>query len=143
MQYRKRVMAAPETPVFVAPGFCPGAFRAGGLTPLRAAFGQDEANHGTEQYLVDQNGLIWVPLEAVAALTKVGGFAFVAPSRDNAPPAGPLRLHHDDAASCCYAGRQYAVDANGDVLVPAEAASELMAHGFAPVLGAANRSAKE
>jgi hypothetical protein len=95
------------------------------------------------QYLVDHNGLIWVPLEAVAALTKVGGFAFVASSRDNATSAGVLRLHHDDAASCCYAGWRYAVDANGDVQVPAEAASELRAHGFAPVLGAANRSAEE
>jgi hypothetical protein len=51
----------------------------------------------------------------------------------NTISAGALTLHHNDAAGCSYAGRQYLGDSNGDVLMPAEAASELSAHGFVPV----------
>jgi hypothetical protein len=47
--------------------------------------------------------------------------------------AGEFTLHHDDAAGCSYAGRRFLADSNGNVLVPAEAASELSAHGFVPV----------
>ena len=43
-----------------------------------------------------------------------------------------VRLHHDDAAGCSYGGREYPVDQNGDVLVPAKAAADLTAHGFVP-----------
>ena len=52
---------------------------------------------------------------------------------DNTISAGALTLHHDDAAGCSYGGRQYLGDSNGNVLMPAEAASELSAHGFVPV----------
>jgi hypothetical protein len=48
--------------------------------------------------------------------------------------AGLLKLHHGDATGCSYRGRQYRRDENGDVLVPAEASFELLAHGFAPVV---------
>jgi hypothetical protein len=99
---------------------------------LRAAFGQDEANHGAARYSVDKDGLIQVPLEAVGPLTMIGGFV-LAKNGDKMVSAGVLTLHHDDAAGCSYAGRQFLGDSNGNVLVPAEAASELLAHGFVPV----------
>ena len=115
-----------------APGSNPGVTLAGGLIPLRAAFGQDEANHGATRYLVDNDGLIQVPPEAVGPLTTIRGFV-LAKTGGNIISAGMLRLHNDDAAGCCYAGRQFLSDSNGDVRVPAEAASELLAHGFVPV----------
>jgi hypothetical protein len=118
--------------VVAAPGSNPGVSLGGGLIPLRAAFGQDEANYGAARYSVDREGLIQVPLEAVGPLTTIGGFV-LAKTGDNAISAGVLTLHHDDAAGCSYAGRQYLGDSNGDVLVPAEAACELLAHGFVPV----------
>ncbi len=118
--------------VVPAPGSNPGVSLGGDLIPLRAAFSQDEANHGAVRYLVDNDGLIQVPLEAVGPLTTIGGFVLARDS-DNAISAGVLTLHHDDASGCSYAGRQFLSDSNGDVHVPAEAASELLAHGFVPV----------
>ena len=118
--------------VVPAPGSNPGVTLGADLIPLRAVFSQDEANHGASRYLVDNDGLIQVPLEAVGPLTTVGGFV-LAKNSDNAISAGVLTLHHDDAAGCCYACRQFLSDSNGDVRVPAEAASELLAHGFVPV----------
>jgi hypothetical protein len=144
-----------------APGSNPGAPFRRELIALRAVFGQDEANHGVERYRVGRDGLVWVPLEAVAFLTNKGGFVVAKttaglipasgtaehpgstrammpagraqPGRD----AGMVKLHHDDAAGCNYDGCEYFSDENGDVVVPVEAASELLAHGFAPVLEAA------
>jgi len=115
-----------------APGSSPGVSLDGDLIPLRAAFGQDEANYGAARYSIDSDGLIQVPLEAVGSLTTIGGFV-LAKTSNNAISAGALRFHHDDAAGCSYAGRQYLGDSNGDVLVPVEAAGELLAHGFVPV----------
>jgi hypothetical protein len=115
-----------------APGSSPGVSLDGDLIPLRAAFSQDEANHGTARYLVDNDGLIQVPREAVGPLTTIGGFV-LAKTRGNMISAGALTLHHDAGAGCSYAGRQFLSDPNGDVCVPAEAASELSAHGFVPV----------
>ena len=118
--------------VVAAPGSSPGVSPCGDLIPLRAAFGQDEASHGAARYSLDDGGLIQVPLEAVGPLTTIGGFV-LAKTGDNAISAGVLTLHHDDAAGCSYAGHQYLGNSNGDVVVPAEAASELFAHGFVPV----------
>ena len=104
---------------------------------LRAMFGQDEANHGTARYCVDQEGLVRVPPEAAPYLTHVGGFAPAEADSGWPPeqePAGSIRLHHDSAGACSYGGRQYQGDADGDVLVPAPAAAELMAHGYVLVL---------
>lgn len=111
------------------------------LIALRAVFGQDEANHGTARYRVDAEGLVRVPPEAVDFLISKGGFALpktsgaaAAQTRfGDAEAGGLVRLHHGDCAGCSYAGRQYQSDANGNVLVPAQAAAELMAHGFTPV----------
>jgi hypothetical protein len=124
---------SPEVPAAEAPGFTPGVSFRRELMLLRAVFGQDEANHGTLRYPVDADGLIWVPLEAAGPLIAKGGFA-VPDTPDDAVSAGILKLHHHAAAGCCYGGRRYPGDENGDVLVPAEAASELLAHGFVPVL---------
>ena len=116
-----------------APGFSPGVPAGRDLVPLRAAFGQDEANHGTERYAVDNESLVRVPKEAVAPLITVGGFVLARTGAETIS-VGPLKLHHHDAAGCSYAGRQYLGDASGNVLVPAEAASQLVAHGFVPVV---------
>jgi hypothetical protein len=116
-----------------APGFSPGVPTEPDLILLRAAFGQDEANHGTARYPVNDDGLVQVPLEAAGPLTTIGGFV-LAKTGLHFISVGTLKLHHDDAAGCSYRGHQYLGDANGDVLVPAEAASELLAHGFVPVL---------
>jgi hypothetical protein len=136
----------PQAEVAVAaPGLSPGVSTGRELILLRAAFGQDEANHGTERYAVDNNGLVRVPLEAVDPLITIGGFV-LGKTRVDVVSAGTLKLHHDDAAGCSYAGRQYLRDVHGDVLVPAEAASELSAHGFAAVLeeagAASNRGSR-
>ena len=118
--------------VVAAPGSSPGVLLPENRIKLRGAFGQDEANYGAARYSVDNEGLIQVPLEAVGPLTTIGGFVLVS-TGDNPISAGALTLHHDDAAGCSYAGRQYPADSNGNVLVPAEAASELFAHGFVAV----------
>jgi len=129
-----QVSAPPQGPLAtVAPGFSPGASVACDLIPLRAVFGQDEANHGTARYAVDNAGLVWVPVEAVGPLTAIGGFV-MAKSGPDAVSVGWLRVHHDNATGCSYRGRQYLRNANGEVSVPAEATSELSAHGFVPVL---------
>lgn len=128
-----QVAAPPQGPLAtVALGYSPGVPAGQDVVLLRATFGQDEANHGTDRYAVDNEGLVRVPLEAVGPLVTVGGFVLAETSVDTIS-AGALKLHHDDAAGCSYAGRCYLRDANGDVLVPAEATSELSAHGFVPV----------
>ena len=128
------VSALPHGPPSIAaPGFSPGVRAGRDLVLLRAAFGQDEANHGTDRYAVDSEGLVQVPMEAVAPLITVGGFVLTETTVSTIS-AGVLKLHHDDAANCSYAGRQYLRDANGDVLVPAEATCELSAHGFFPAV---------
>ena len=123
---------ASQAPVMAAPGSIPGVALREGLITLRAVFGQDEANHGTARFLVDDKGLIHVPVEAVFPLTTTGGF-LLAPTGGAAISVGVIKLHNDDARGCSYAGCRYLADPNGDVLVPAEAVSELLAHGFVPV----------
>jgi len=124
---------ASQAPVTAAPGSIPGVPLAERLITLRAAFGQDEANHGTARFLVNDDGLIEVPVEAVFPLTTTGGFVF-APTGGCAISVGVIKLHHDAAGGCSYAGCRCLADLNGDVLVPAEAVCELMAHGFVSVL---------
>lgn len=111
------------------------------LIALRAVFGQDEANHGTRRYRVGGDGLVHVSPEAVAFLVSKGGFLLTktitaVPKETRPAAAGPIglvRLHHDDAGGCSYAGCEYHSDANGYVSVPAEAAANLMPHGFIAV----------
>jgi hypothetical protein len=86
--------------------------------------------------------------EAAVLLISKGGFALPKTSSAAAAPAqssntganGLVRLHHDDALGCSYAGQGYPSDQNGDVLVPAEAAAALMAHGFVPTSKEASSS---
>jgi len=118
------------------------------LVALRAWFGQDEANHGMMRYRVNPRGIVQVPPEAVHFLVAVGGFALAKsqtvttadPGPDGSGANGLVRLHHDDAVGCSFAGCQYPSDANGDVLVPAAAAAELIAHGFVPAAAPAGQS---
>lgn len=127
------IAAPPQgAPVVNTPGPCPGDFTAQESISLRAWFGQDEASHGTIRYPVDNQGLVQVPPEAAGPLIARGGFA-LSKAKDAAFSSGSLRLHHDESRGCSYAGRQYPCDENGDVLVPAEAAFELLAHGFVAV----------
>ena len=120
-----------KAPVATAPGFDPGASCPGELVALRAAFGQDEANHGTQRYRVDNDGLVRVPRDAVGFLIGNGGFVVAAAlATAQRKPAAMVKLHHADAAGCSYGGREYPADTLGDVLVPAEAVGDLLVHGF-------------
>lgn len=47
------------------------------MVRLRAPLGTDEANHGTNRYRVDNDGVIVVPREAVEPLVSVGGFHLI------------------------------------------------------------------
>jgi len=111
------------------------------LIALRAMFGQDEANHGAARYRVGIDGLVTVPPEVAVHLTSNGGFTvadLTAAKHLEVQPSGLqsgtlVRLHHETAGSCSYGGGEYRADKNGDVLVPAEAVVDLVAHGFMPV----------
>ena len=59
------------------------------LIALRAAFGQDEANHGIRRYRVGGDGLVHVPAEAAFFLVNKGGFA-VAKTTVAQVPGGSL-----------------------------------------------------
>jgi hypothetical protein len=117
------------------------------LIALRAAFGQDEANHGIRRYRVGGDGLVHVPAEAAFFLVNKGGFAVAkttvaqvrggslrAPLPDGthstADPSSRERLHHD--SGCNHCGSKHQGDQNSDVLVPAEAAGDLLVRGILP-----------
>jgi hypothetical protein len=122
-----------EGAIAATPGLTPGVSHRQGLIPLRAVFGQDEVNHDTKRYPVDEQHLVRVPLEAVGPLIATAGFARV--EMPVTPiSTGTVKVCHDDASVCSYRGRQYPGDENGDFAVPAEAAGELLAHGFVPAL---------
>ena len=73
-----------------------------------------------------------MPLEAVGPLTTIGGFV-LAKTGGNVISAGVLTLHHDDAAGVPMRVANFSAIRTGTCSVPAEAASELLAHGFVPV----------
>ncbi len=117
------------------------------LIALRAAFGQDEANHGIRRYRVGGDGLVHVPAEAAFFLVNKGGFAVAettvaqvpggpvpAPLPDGTPsaadPTSWVRLHHDSTGGCsrCVSKRQG--DQNSDALVPGQAAGDLLVRGI-------------
>ena len=50
--------------------------------------------------------------------------------RGSAVPAGTVRIRHDTARSYSFAGQVFEADADGEIVVPAEAAVALGAHGF-------------
>jgi hypothetical protein len=93
--------------------------------------------HGTERFIPYRRDhadpasvwLVEVPAEIAVHFLKVGGFA-VAKKEAPAVPAGMVRMRHPEGTGCSFAGRGYEADADGVVLVPAEAAAELAAHGF-------------
>ncbi len=119
------------------------------LIALRAAFGQDEANHGIRRYRVGGDGLVHVPAEAAFFLVSRGGFAVAKTTvaqvpegslraalpdgvRTAADPSSRVRLHDDSTGGCSHYGCKHRDDQNSDVLVPAEAAGNLLVHGFLP-----------
>jgi len=107
----------------------------------RAAAAKSGSEDAYGCYPVDADGLVRVPLEAVGPLIGKGGFAEPKTAGEMFS-AGLLKLHHGDAAGCSYGGQQYPGDENGDVLVPAEATAELLAHGFVPVLQGATSTSR-
>ena len=117
------------------------------LIALRAAFGQDEANHGIRRYRVGGDGLVHVPAEAAFFLVSKGGFvvenksvdqvprsSLPAPLPDDARSAADgslgLRLHHDGASGFGHSECKHQGDQNNGLLVPAGAAGNLLMHGF-------------
>ena len=114
------------------------------LIALRAAFGQDEANHGIRRYRVGGDGLVHVPAEAAFFLISKGGFvvakttvdqvrgsALPVPlpdrTRSDADASSQVRLHHDGASGIGRCKSQ-----NVDLLVPAKASGDLLVHEFLP-----------
>jgi hypothetical protein len=116
------------------------------LIALRAAFGQDEANHGIRRYRVGGDGLVHVPVEAALFLVSKGGFVVANTAVDQVPgsslpalppdgrsaadPSSRVRLHHDGASGFGHCGCKHQGDPNNGTLVPAEAAGDLLMHGF-------------
>ncbi|HZT90213.1 MAG TPA: hypothetical protein VFA12_19760 [Stellaceae bacterium] len=64
-------------------------------------------------------------------------------STADAAGVATVRLHHESAAACSYDGRVYQADANGDVVVPLDAAAALAAHGFTVAPGRKPPETKE
>ena len=50
-------------------------------------------------------------------------------------PVGVVPMRHPEGVGCSFGGRQYEPGAEGIVLVPIEAVSHLLGHGFVPVEG--------
>jgi hypothetical protein len=111
------------------------------LIALRAEFGQDEANHGTERYRVGDDGVVLVP--RTVAIYLVNNAGFCAARRPDPEQAKPIalelqppflvRVHHPRALVCSYGGCEYRADQKGEFLVPATAVADLTGHGFVPI----------
>ena len=111
------------------------------LIALRAEFGQDEANHGTERYRVGDDRVVLVP--RTVAIYSVNNAGFCAASRPDPEQAKSIalelqppflvRVHHPSATACSYGGCEYRADQKGGFLVPATAVADLTGHGFVPI----------
>jgi hypothetical protein len=92
--------------------------------------------HGTTGFEPYPDGMGWwlvdVPDTIAAYLLKTGGFS-MAKKDQPAAPAGMVRLRHPEGVGCSFAGQAYEPNADGVVLVPAEAVAALVAHGFVAV----------
>ena len=109
------------------PRFDPGAPLLSELVALRAVFGQDEANHGTVRYRVDNDGRVRVPREAAVHLLRNGGFVM---EPDVAlRPSGKAVVHHQSDLGAGLAPRGEP-DGDGNWLVEAAEVGELVAHGW-------------
>jgi hypothetical protein len=119
------------------------------LIALRAAFGQDEANHGIRRYRVGGDGLVHVPAEAAFFLVNKGGFAVAKTTvaqipegllcaplpngiRSGADPTSRVRPHYNRTGGCSHCGCKHQGHQNSDVLAPAEAAGDLLVRGILP-----------
>jgi hypothetical protein len=119
------------------------------LIALRAAFGQDEANHGIRRYRVGGDGLVRVPAEAAFFLVNKGGFAVAKTTvaqipegllcaplpngiRSGADPTSRVRPHYNRTGGCSHCGCKHQGDQNSDELVPDEAAGDILVNGFLP-----------
>lgn len=102
---------------------------------LRAPVGTDEANYsGAERpYKVAPDGTVEVDEGAVAGLVGAGGFSLI--EEEPAVELGKVKLVNadDPTAGVSFGGVSYQPDEDGIVTVPAEAAADLVSHGFVPV----------
>jgi hypothetical protein len=111
------------------------------LIALRAEFGQDEANHGTERYRVGDDRVVLVPRMVAIYLVNNAGFCVVRRPDAKHPNPAPLdlqppflvRVQHPTATVCNYGGCEYRADEKGEFLVPARAVADLTGHGFIPL----------
>ena len=111
------------------------------LIALRAEFGQDEANHGTERYRVGDDRVVLVPRTVAIHLVNNAGFCLATrPDPEQAKPAALelqpyllVRVQHPGATVCSYGGCEYRADEKGEFLVPTTAVADLMGHGFVPI----------
>jgi hypothetical protein len=70
------------------------------LIELRALFGQDEVNHGTERYRVGADGLVRVPPQVAFHLIGRGGFALAIPPIAVAENSGPALRRRPRLSGC-------------------------------------------
>jgi polyhydroxyalkanoate synthesis regulator phasin len=102
------------------------------LVTLLAPTGTDLANHGTNVYRVDNEGLVRVPREAVGPLIHNGGFSMVETETKLADQSGLVRLMYPDAVpgdERTFDGHK--PDKDGIIEVPAEkVAVALGSHGL-------------
>jgi hypothetical protein len=108
------------------------------LIALRAEFGQDEANHGTERYRVGDDRVVLVPRTVAIYLVNNAGFGLARrpdpePAALELQPPFLVRVHHPRAMVCSYGGCEYRADQKGEFLVPATAVADLTGHGFVPI----------
>ena len=111
------------------------------LIALRAEFGQDEANHGTERYRVGDDRVVLVPRTVAIYLVNNAGFCAASrPDPEQAKsialelqPPFLVRVQHPTATVCNYGGCEYRADEKGEFLVPARAVADLTGHGFIPL----------
>lgn len=97
---------------------------------LQSHQGASEVNVEGVSYPVVNNE-VSVPEEAVASLVHIGGFSA---EPDLEPvPADKVRVVHDDATSCSWAGEVFEPNEAGHFLVPCAAVADLLHHGFTAV----------
>lgn len=102
---------------------------------VRVPTGTTQAAVGTAQYTPDADGVITAPDYDADALLAISGFT---EDLADPPPAGFVRVAapagetHDGTGTLSYGGVTYTIGADGNVIVPAEAAADLLSHGFTP-----------
>lgn len=99
---------------------------------MKAPIGSEGANFGTKLFKLDDNGDVFVPDEAVATLSGVGGFELIVEAQEI--PQGQVKLRSLIGPQACSSnGVSYSTGENDEVIVPTDVAEALLSHGFALV----------